>query len=100
MLMESRRDAVCFTLSASPWDEPITNATSPAPLPARSSRYAANSSLVFCFPSTHSAARLLPLGTAVRMARASFSSALPMTAGEAFFSAMGSSGSSTMFSLQ
>ena len=74
--MDSFALAAFFTESASPWDEPITNAISPAPLLARSAISFASSSLENCLPSTQSAARYSPLRRLERMAVASLSRAL------------------------
>lgn len=57
-----------FTSSDRPWDEPMTKATSPAPLPARCARNCASSSEEICLPSMHIATIAAPLRTLERMA--------------------------------
>ena len=63
-------------------------ATSPAPLFARSARNCASSSEEICFPSMHRATIAAPLRTLPRMALPSLSSAFFTTASEAFFSSI------------
>ncbi len=85
-----------FHLIGQAVDEPITKATSPAPLFARSARNCASSSEEICLPSMHMATMAAPLRTLDRMALPSLSSAFFTTASEAFFSSIFSSGSSMM----